>query len=744
MPSTSASKVARVALAVPLPDLFDYEVPAALDEAAQVGCVVRVPFGRRTVVGYVVERTDRSEHPELKPIVEVIGEGPALTPHLLDLTRWAADYYLAAHGEVIECAIPKKIRAAPVVRRVRWARRIEAVIDETAIRPDTARARVLQALAECPAGLPVGELLRRAETSESPVKTLARDGWLELFESEAALEEDAPDPSPSRDAAERGRPRAFELNRDQARAVDRVGAALEAERFETFLLYGVTGSGKTEVYLELIAKAVALGRGALVLIPEISLTPQTVSRFERRFGRVAVLHSMLSDVERSRHYRELRAGRVAVAIGARSAVFAPVENLGLIIVDESHETSYKQDNTPRYHARDLAVLRASLLSIPCVLGTATPTLESLHNAESGRFTRLDLPARATRQSLASVEIVDRRGESEATRSHMLSARLVDAMTSTLERGEQCLLFLNRRGFARNVFCPECGFTLRCTECDIGLTYHKREGYSLCHYCGVVAALPPRCPDCAFPGIRQRLPGTERIEELLAHLFPHVPVGRLDRDTATTGQRLETILTEFREGRTKILVGTQMVAKGHDIPNVTLVGVLDADVALTLPDFRAAERTCQLLCQVAGRAGRGERPGRVLIQTRNPDHYAIDAARQQDPTLVYAREVGSRKRLGYPPFGHLIRIVSEDPDDARARESLNAIAKALRGVAEDSVRLLGPAPAPLARLRGRFRHHLLLKGKSRQALHRLAAPVPFIRPVHGTTRIVVDVDPQSLM
>lgn len=735
-------RIAKIALAVPLPELFDYEVPEALADEAQPGCIVRVPFGRRHLVGYLIERVDKSDHDRLKEIESVVSDGAVLSPHLLEFTQWTAHYYLAAHGEVIECALPKRIRAPKKERRVRWARLTEEKPTEA---PEgTPRWKVLAALDERPEGLPVSDLLKRTGTSESPLKTLARQGAITFFQAPADPESSAVLRDPEIESSSFKPADAFDLNSDQQSAVDAVTDALEKDRFESFLLYGVTGSGKTEVYLELIERAQSMGRGALVLVPEISLTPQTVSRFERRFGRVAVLHSMLTDEQRLQHFEDLRSGRVSVAIGARSAIFAPSRDLGLIVVDESHESSYKQENSPRYHARDLAVLRSKLLSIPCILGTATPTLESLHNAQNGRYTRLDLPHRATRQSLATIELVDRRGESEATRSHMLSGRLIQAMRETLDRDEQCLLFLNRRGFARNVFCPKCGYTLRCRECDIGLTYHKREGYSLCHYCGIVEALPTRCPDCSFVGIRQRLPGTERIEEILGQLFPQVPVGRLDRDTATTGGKLEAILEDFRSGRTKILVGTQMVAKGHDIPNVTLVGVLDADIALTLPDFRAAERTCQLLCQVAGRAGRGDRPGRVYIQTRNPDHYAIEAAQAQDPTRVYDREITARKRLGYPPFGHLIRVVSEDPDDDRARTSLEAVAKALRSAAPPSVRLLGPAPAPLARLRGRYRYHLLLKGKDRAELHPLVAPVAFLRPAHSTSRITVDVDPQSLM
>jgi len=413
----------------------------------------------------------------------------------------------------------------------------------------------------------------------------------------------------------------------------------------------------------------------------------------------------------------------------------------VIIVDESHESSYKQENTPRYHARDLAVVRASQSGVPCVLGSATPSLESLENASTGRYQLLSLPHRISGRSLATVEIVDRRADRSRA---LLSERLIQEIGRTLAREEQVLLFLNRRGFARNIHCPQCGFVLRCEDCDIGLTYHKRSDRSLCHYCGSVKPLPRECPDCSFTGIRQQRPGTEKLEETLQSLFRDTTIDRLDRDTATSSKRLEKILRKFRDGETRVLIGTQMIAKGHDIPGVTLVGVIDADLALSVPDFRAAERTAQLLCQVSGRAGRGVLPGRVLIQTQQPEHYAIAAAKEQDLEGLRRHEEATRRLLAYPPYGHLARVLIEDPDEQRAIESAAGIGEQLHSKAEKEAKILGPAPAPLARLRGRFRQHLLVKSTDRGAIHRLIRSIVGYRPRWSSSRVTIDIDPQSIV
>ncbi len=743
----SALPFARIALAIPVPDLFDYRVPAALDETVVPGARVRVPFGRGVRIGYCIERSAEQRHEKLKEIEAVLDDAPLLEPDLLALVQWTAHYYLCSVGEVIEAAVPKAVREGKR-RSIRWARLLPAArsfVDRGA--GAEGRAKLLATLRDTGA-LPLKELLDRAGAGDSSAKTLAKRGAIEIVHAPTREFGGLPDPNatrtPTGDAPWRTPP-PYKLTIEQRDAIAAVEEALNPSRFQPFVLEGVTGSGKTEVYLHTIRAALSRGKGALVLLPEISLTPQTVERFRERLGDVAVLHSLLTPIERSMHYGRLRQREVRVAIGARSAIFAPIPDLGLIVVDECHEESYKQENAPRYHARDLAVVRASQLGIPVLLGSATPSLETRENIVRGRYVCLSLPKRVTGHGRAEVEVVDRRAESaDDGPPAMLGPKLVMRLRETVERGEQALLFLNRRGFARRIHCGRCGFQLLCNDCDIGLTYHKRQDRSLCHYCGSIRPVPTICPDCKSPGISRTLPGTERIEETLHSIFPGVEIGRLDRDTATSGTRMEEIITRFRDGRTQILVGTQMVAKGHDIPGVTLVGVIDADVALGMPDFRAAERTAQLLCQVAGRAGRGDKPGRVVIQTRQPEHYALEAAALQDLERVRIKETAVRKLLLYPPYGALVRVLCEDPDEERAFETAETIRRGIEKMGVSSVKVLGPAPAPLGKLRGRYRVHLLLKAKERPPLHRVASRVAWAKPRWSTTKVVVDVDPTSLM
>ncbi len=737
---------ARIALAIPVPDLFDYSVPPDLEESVVPGARVRVPFGRGLRIGYCIERSAEKRHDFPKEIEAVLDDVPLLEPDLLALIRWTADYYLCSVGEVIESAVPRGVREGRR-RSIRWARRIEGAGECGKGTGAEARARIIAVLSAAGGALPLDELLSGACAGESSAKTLAKRGALEIVRA-APREFGGLDagPVPVTGEAPWRTPPPYALTPEQRNAVDAIQRALAPPRFSPFLLEGVTGSGKTEVYLHAIRTALAAGRGALVLLPEISLTPQTVQKFRERLGEVAVLHSLLTPIERSMHYGRLRGREVRVAIGARSAIFAPIPELGLIVVDECHEESYKQENAPRYHARDLAVVRASQLGIPVVLGSATPSLESQENVARSRYTRLLLPNRVTGHGRATVEIVDRRIEPVPASGAipLLGSKLVERLREVVARDEQALLFLNRRGFARRIHCPRCGFQLSCGECDIALTYHKRDDRSLCHYCGTVGSIPLTCPDCSFPGIRRTRAGTERIEESLAALFPHTTVGRLDRDTATSGRRLEEIIARFRSGETRILVGTQMVAKGHDIPGVTLVGVIDADIALTLPDFRAAERTAQLLCQVAGRAGRGDRPGRVVIQTRQPEHYALVAAARQDLEIVRQQEAATRRLLHYPPYGYLVRILCEDPSESRSLQTAEEFRRTLDRLAIQGVMVLGPAPAPFTRLRGRFRHHLLIKSRERAPLHRAARTIAWSKARWSTTKVVVDVDPVGLM
>jgi primosomal protein N' (replication factor Y) (superfamily II helicase) len=542
-------------------------------------------------------------------------------------------------------------------------------------------------------------------------------------------------------------PSPLQLNAAQAAAADTLLAAV-GRGFASFLLAGVTGSGKTEVYLRVIAAARAAGQGALVLVPEIALTPQLAARFRARFGEdVAVLHSALPPRERLAAWRRLRAGEVGIALGARSAVFAPVRALGVVVVDEEHDPSFKQEEGLRYHARDLAVVRAQRADAIAILGSATPSLESTYNVERGRFTRLSLPGRATPRPLPEVTIVDLRRHPPGA-DGLLSAPLADALGTALAAGEQSILFLNRRGFSTVVLCRACGQVVRCGSCVVSMTFHRERGRLICHYCGTHAPVPGRCPSCASPRLERLGAGTERLESVVRQRFPDARLARLDRDTAGAsepggGRALGAVLGRMQAGEIDVLVGTQMVTKGHDFAGVTLVGVLQPDQAMNLPDFRAAERTFQLLEQVAGRAGRGDRPGRVIIQTYRPEHPAIEAVARHDYDGFARAELESRAEAGYPPYTRMvaIRVDAPDPDKARA---LAAVAAAAARAAGGGVVVRGPAEAPLARLRGRSRFQVWLASADRAALVAAArAAVREARP-SGDVRLAVDVDPQSVL
>ena len=514
-----------------------------------------------------------------------------------------------------------------------------------------------------------------------------------------------------------------------------------------FLLHGVTGSGKTEVYLQVIAAARAAGRGALVLVPEIALTPQLAARFGARFGEdVAVLHSGLAPRERLAAWRRLRAGEVGIALGARSAVFAPVRALAVVVVDEEHDPSFKQEEGVRYHARDLAVVRAQRADAVVILGSATPSLESSYNVARGRFTRLLLPERATPRPLPAVTVVDLKRHPPGP-DGLLSAPLVDAIGATLAEGEQSILFLNRRGFSTVVLCRACGHVVRCTSCVVSMTYHQGRARLVCHYCGAVAGVPERCPTCQAPQVERLGTGTERVEAVVRERFPDARVARLDRDTAggaTAGEGLEAILARMHRKEIDILVGTQMVTKGHDFPGVTLVAVLNPDQGIDLPDFRAAERTFQLLEQVAGRAGRGTRPGRVIIQTRKPDDLAIASVVTHDYDRFAREELASRKETGYPPFSRMVALRLDGTDGGRVKDAARAAAEAAGRSGGSAVRVRGPAPAPLVRLRGRERWQVWLSSTDRNALVKAARAGADAAGSGGDLRVAVDIDPQSTL
>ena len=548
------------------------------------------------------------------------------------------------------------------------------------------------------------------------------------------------------------REEALDLNSDQQQALDKIVASLDRREHETLLLYGVTGSGKTEVYIQAIEHIIGFGRQAVVLVPEISLTPQTRRRFRSRFDQVAVLHSHLSDAERHQHWRRIARGEVQVVVGARSAIFAPTPNLGLIVIDEEHDTSFKQDTIPRYHARDVALERARREGVPLVLGSATPSLESWQHAQQKQFQLATLPKRIADRPLPDVKVVDLRHEGSQRRGS-ISRPLYKAMEQALAGDGQIILLLNRRGYSTSIQCPSCGEVVRCPHCDIALTHHRAAvrktaaEQAICHYCEYMIAAPDRCGECGFDGIRYAGLGTQRLEAEVRARFPQASCLRMDSDTMRKVGSHEEALERFRAGEVQILLGTQMIAKGLDFPNVTLVGVINADTALHFPDFRAAERTFQLVTQVAGRTGRSSRGGRVLVQTFSPEHPAIAAAVQHDYLRFVSQELPSRQQFGYPPAAEMLRLIVRGEQEGVTTAFCQELADRLQAAfppASEGLRLLGPAPAPIAKLRGKYRLHLLLidsdRDRLRQVFRQATADVPAVPGVQW----VVDVDPWSLL
>jgi primosomal protein N' (replication factor Y) len=647
---------------------------------------------------------------------------------------------LASHGLVRLTS--ERTRARVRVRTVRTARLARAVTgdDRAALARAPRRLAVVDALAAAGGEVDVAALAADVPRAADHVRALARAGLVEFGRREARRDRWAAAAAAVGTAPAVPPP----LTAAQASALARIAAAVDERRFESFLLHGVTGSGKTEVYLHAIAQVMAQARSAIVLVPEISLTPQLAARFRARFGeRVAVLHSGLSDGERFDEWHRIRSGAARIALGARSAVFAPVRDLGIIVVDEEHDSSFKQEEGVRYHARDVALVRAQRAGAACVLGSATPSLESYRGAEIGRATLLELPERATQSPLPQVEIVDLRvyrPEGDA----LLTSPLADAIEGTLAAGDQVILFLNRRGFSTFVLCGRCGRAFRCPQCSVSLTLHKLGARLLCHYCGHGEPIPDACAPCGGARtIVKRGVGTEKVAEAIAARFPAARVARLDRDTAG-GRGLADVLGRVARREVDILVGTQMVTKGHDFPGVTLVGVLCADTGLSLPDFRAGERTFQLLTQVAGRAGRGDRPGRVIVQSYRPDAIPVAAAQGHDYARFYRAEAAARAELGYPPFGHLIALRFDGRDADAVRRTAHLLERRIAASGAGDVSVLGPVEAPLARLKGRTRWHLWLRGPDRKAVRRLATALLRGTEWPATVRVALDVDPVSAL
>jgi primosomal protein N' (replication factor Y) len=793
--------IARVSLEIALRKEFDYLIPPGLAGQIEVGSRVQVPFGPRKILGCVTALAEESAHANLKPILKVIGAQTLVTPKVLKLARWIADYYCCAPETALKSVLPEAVRKEESGWRERLFVRALPVSGEFPKLPK--RQQEVWNIIEERRELPLQELVDLAETTAATVRKLEDRGLVEI-----APQISERDPY-AREHILPSQP--LPLNPAQEKALQEIKTAMDKPpstlnpsasgetspsggQPSTFLLHGVTGSGKTEIYLQALAHALEKGQGAIVLVPEISLTPQTVERFKARFSSgklqtlVAVLHSHLSAGERHDEWHKIRQGRARIVIGARSAIFAPVEPLGLIIVDEEHEHTYKQEEAPRYHARDVAIMRGRMENAVVVLGSATPSLESYYNCKHGKYTLLELPERVDDQKMPHVRVVDMRQAASQQRGKegipIFSPQLKEAITQRLEKHEQTILFLNRRGYSTSLQCPKCGYVAQCPNCSLALTFHRQEQKLCCHICGHVAPVPSVCPNekCNNPAIRFAGTGTQRVEETLAKLFPHARVKRMDADTMKRKDDYRKVLGDFRAGKTDILVGTQMIAKGLHFPNVTLVGIIYADLALHQPDFRAGERTFQLLTQVAGRAGRGDIEGEVFVQAFAPFHPAIQYARRHDFVGFYEQEIEFREQLKYPPVSRVALLTLKGRNEGKVKFSAEHLKRELeknlvaavydrrqsdtqgragsplpaaRMQADDGAHgvtrpttfkdliIAGPAPAPLLRAETFYRYQIMLRTRAMSKLSRTLAKIIETLALPEDVTLMVDIDPVSL-
>jgi len=756
--------IARVSLEIALRKEFDYAIPPGLAGQIEVGARVQVPFGARKIYGTVTALAEESAHANLKPVLKVIGAQTLVTPKILKLARWIADYYCCAPETALKSVLPEAIRKKEEGWKKQLFVRAMPLAGEF---PKLAkRQQEVWNIIEERREMLLTELLEAAETTAATVRKLEDRGMVEI-----SSEISERDPY----AREHILPtQPLLLNPAQSAALEKIKAAMviggtgvppKAESSSvlhppssTFLLHGVTGSGKTEIYLQAIAHALEQGKGAIVLVPEISLTPQTVERFKARFSSgqwqtlVAVLHSHLSAGERHDEWHKIRQGRARIVIGARSAIFAPIEPLGLVIVDEEHETSYKQEEAPRYHARDVAIMRGQMENAMVVLGSATPSLESYHNAKNGKYALLELPERVDNQKMPRVRVVDMRQAAVKEKGNLIfSPQLKEAIHQRLDRQEQTILFLNRRGHSTSLQCNKCGHVANCPNCSISLTYHRVEQKVACHVCGFEDKVPQRCPNpkCNDPAIRFSGTGTQRVEETLAKLFPQARVRRMDSDAMKRKDDYRKTLGDFRTGRIDILVGTQMIAKGLHFPNVTLVGIIHADSALNQSDFRAGERTFQLLTQVAGRAGRGDVEGEVFVQAFAPFHPAIQYARRHDFIGFYDQEIEFREQLKYPPASRVALLTIKGRNEDKVKFSAEHLRKAIESAVQGppphfrDLVISGPAPAPLERAEQFYRYHIMLRARAMSKLSAALAKIVASTALPEDVTLAVDIDPMDL-
>jgi primosomal protein N' (replication factor Y) len=804
--------IVEVAVGLPVSRTFHYLIPEHMRGSFQVGMRVLVPFKGRKVTGFAIDFLDRPPEgieEKLREVEDLLDEAPLIEPKMLRFYRWISDYYLYPLGEVIKTGLPPGLHlkselilsltaagfdslhqgnlgpaAEKVLREIARCGKIslkgilktfpnfpsrsqlfsmkrkgllhmEASLEGKEVKPKLERIVRYQESESVPPiskkesgilkwieerkEISYSELNKRFKSPSKCLRSLQEKRLISIIPREVCRNHSVqselnPYPKP-------------ELTSDQEKVLGEILRGIDSKRYAPFLIHGVTGSGKTEVYLRAIEAVLRQGREAIILVPEISLTPQLLSRFKDRFEEnLVLLHSGLGRGERYDQWRKIWRGEAKIALGTRSAIFAPFKNVGIIIVDEEHDPAYKQEEKLKYHARDIAVVRVKEAEATLLLGSATPSLESFYNAEKGKFRLLALPERIEGKSLPKVEVVDMRGE-----QGLLSEKLKAALRKNIEEKRQSLLFLNRRGFANFILCPECGFTFKCPNCSVTLTYHMRDRTLQCHYCDYRIKAPGDCPKCEGHRLRGMGVGTERLEHEIKDLFPGKEIGRMDRDTTTKRQSHQQILKGLQSGKTDILVGTQMIVKGHDFPNVTFVGVISADASLHFPDFRSGERTFQLLTQAAGRAGRGEAAGEVVIQTLNPDHYSIVRAKDHDFDGFYREEIGFRRSLGYPPFFRFInfRLTGNSEKGTKTlAEEMGRIGQSLlkRGF-EKGIELLGPSTAPFVRMKGKFRIQMIAKGVNSRLLHQFAEELA--KRMEGQMKgrgihLDIDVDPIFLL
>jgi primosomal protein N' (replication factor Y) len=763
-PATSTGPFAGIALEHGIDRVLDYAIPPRLLGALRVGQRVRVPLGRgnRPSHGWVVDIHATTEHPQTKNILSIEDDRVLVPPVLMELSRWMARYYAAPLGVVLETAIPSAVKRRiglgynNIVRLAKPAEKIQEILEKT--KTPKRRAVLARLLLVNEHGIDLMRLAGEAGVKPPTVRKLVGLGLITI-RSEVDLPRLTED-MPQGKADEKQ----IELNDDQKAAFTALSQRVSDGGFSVNLLHGVTGSGKTEIYLQCIAQAVQRGKRALVLVPEIALTPQTVSRFMARFKRVAILHSGLTATQRHRFWQQISQGQADIVIGARSAIFAPLDNVGVIVVDEEHDASYKQDQAPRYNGRDVAIKRAQIENVPIILGSATPSLETYYKARVAaepRYDYLSLPSRVRGLAMPAVELVDMRQERRLRRGvHLISKRLAHLLSTTIQSGRQAILLLNRRGYANYVYCPSCTNVIQCKYCDTTMTYHRsadahpqnassaeglHTGQLHCHYCLAVNSLPDKCPICEKKLSLFGL-GTQRVEEELARLMPDLRTARVDSDSMRNAQDYAATMTRFARGEIQVMMGTQMISKGLDYPNVTLVGVISGDTALALPDFRAAERTFQLITQVAGRAGRGDAGGRVVVQTFLPDDPTIVSALRGGYEEFAAGELASRREVGLPPFVRQARIIIRHQEQPKLHEISQALAEQLStAVAQTSgVRLRGPMPCAITRIAGYFRNQIVLSSPTAAPLQQVLAAVRAGGAFARAESVAVDVDPVALL